>query len=151
IVANILDELQSPPRETELCLRPRGTSMRRYGRVLEPRDLEAASVGDAPVKHRGVYLVTGGAGGLGYLFARHLAGHYRARLILSGRSALDRKIEDKLEALRALGAETLYVAANVADGVQARGLIEQAKARFGALNGVLHCAGVNDDALLTRK
>jgi acyl transferase domain-containing protein/acyl carrier protein len=152
-VTCIVNELQSPPqRETEIRCRPRGVmSMQRFVRVLARRDLETTSMGEAPLKHRGVYLVTGGIGGLGYLFARHLAERYRARLVLSGRSALDRKAEDKLERLRALGAEAIYLQASIADAAQAHGLIEQAKARFGALNGVLHCAGVNDDALLIRK
>ncbi|MGO4776377.1 beta-ketoacyl reductase, partial [Lysobacter sp. 2RAB21] len=103
------------------------------------------------MKHGGVYLITGGLGGLGYLFACHLAERYRARLVLSGRSALDADGERKLEQLHALGAEAVYLQADIADADRARELIAGARARFGALNGVLHSAGVNDDALLIRK
>ncbi|GAA4798003.1 hypothetical protein GCM10023307_25010 [Lysobacter hankyongensis] len=152
-VTAIIDELQAPPqRETEVRYRTDGGAQaQRSVRVLTERTPASAAVGDMPLKHGGVYLITGGLGGLGFLFARHLAEHYRARLVLSGRSALDAAGEKKLEQLHALGAEATYLQADVADADRAHDLVIGAKARFGALNGVIHSAGVNDDALLIRK
>ena len=71
--------------------------------------------------------------------------------MLSGRSALNAAGEKTLEALRALGGDAVYLQADIADADRAQDLIAGAKAHFGALNGVLHSAGVNDDALLIRK
>ena len=152
-VTAIVEELQSPSRhEVEIRRRAgEGVHARRRVRALSEQTLAAPSTAELPLKHGGVYLITGGLGGLGLLFARHLAEHYRARLVLSGRSALDAAGEQKLQQLHALGAEVVYLQADVADADRARDLVDGAKSRFGALNGVIHSAGVNDDALLVRK
>ncbi|WP_238553333.1 SDR family NAD(P)-dependent oxidoreductase [Dickeya sp. DW 0440] len=93
--------------------------------------------------HRGHYVITGGAGKLGLLMAHYLASRYQARLVLSGRSAKPGEaVMQQLAAMRELGAEVCYVAADVAQDGQADALIAQAKAAFGAIEGVLHCAGV---------
>jgi acyl transferase domain-containing protein/acyl carrier protein len=152
-VTAIVEELQAPSRH-EVEVRRRtgdGTRAQRRVRALAEQALAVPAAGDVPLKHGGVYLITGGLGGLGLLFARHLAEHYRARLVLSGRSALDAAGEQKLQQLHALGAEAIYLQADVADADRVRDLLAGAKTRFGALNGVIHSAGVNDDALLIRK
>ena len=57
-----------------------------------------------------------------------------------------------VEALEAAGAEVLVAAADVLDpGSAARGDRRRRSARFGALHGVFHAAGVLDDALLETK
>jgi acyl transferase domain-containing protein/acyl carrier protein len=152
-VTAIVEELLAPSRHEVEVRRRAGEGVRAMRRVraLVEQALAASSTGDLPLKHGGVYLITGGLGGLGLLFARHLAEHYRARLVLSGRSALDAVGEQKLQELHALGAEAIYLQADVADADRARALVAGAKARFAALNGVIHSAGVNDDALLIRK
>ncbi|MGN6152093.1 MAG: SDR family NAD(P)-dependent oxidoreductase, partial [Lysobacteraceae bacterium] len=152
-VTAIVEELQAPSRHEVEVRRRTGdaASAQRRVRVLAEQAMSAASTGDVPLKQGGVYLVTGGLGGLGLLFARHLAERYRARLVLTGRSALDAAGEQKLAQLHALGAEAVYVQADVADAGRTRDMVAAAKARFGALNGVIHSAGVSDDALLIRK
>ncbi|WP_332309352.1 SDR family NAD(P)-dependent oxidoreductase [Pseudomarimonas arenosa] len=152
-VTALIDELQAAPqRETEVRYRTQGSAAgQRSVRALALQSPEHATAGPMPLKHGGTYLITGGLGGLGRLFARHLAEHYRARLAISGRSTLDARGEQALEQLRALGAEAVYLQADITDAEQTRTLIADIKARFGALNGVLHSAGVNDDALLIRK
>jgi len=152
-VTALIDELQTAPqRDTEVRYRTHGAAAaQRSVRALALQSPERTPAGPVPLKQGGTYLITGGLGGLGILFARHLAEHYRARLAISGRSAPDARIEDALEQLRALGAEAVYLQADIADAERTRALIADVKARFGALNGVLHSAGVNDDALLIRK
>jgi len=46
----------------------------------------AAIEGRTPLKEGGVYLITGGLGGLGKIFSRHLLEKYNATLIILGRS-----------------------------------------------------------------
>ena len=152
-VTALIDELQTAPqRDTEVRYRTQGAAAaQRSVRALALQSPERAPAGPIPLKQGGTYLITGGLGGLGILFARHLAEHYRARLAISGRSAPDARIEDALEQLRALGAEAVYLQADITDAERTRVLIADVKARFGPLNGVLHSAGVNDDALLIRK
>ncbi|KAF6610832.1 KR domain-containing protein, partial [Paenibacillus sp. EKM208P] len=63
------------------------------------------TMGRVPWKDRGTYLITGGAGGLGLIFAEDIAQRVReATLVLVGRSNLDEGRQAILEKLKALGA-----------------------------------------------
>ena len=110
----------------------------------------AVSEGEA-IRQRGVYLVTGGLGGLGLLFARHLAERHAARLVLTGRSPLDARGETTLQALRDAGGDIVYVQADVADAAQAQVAVDAARTRFGRIDGVIHAAGVHRDAFAIHK
>ncbi|HEV7499657.1 MAG TPA: SDR family oxidoreductase, partial [Vicinamibacteria bacterium] len=86
-------------------------------------------------------------GGIGLALAEHLAGRVRARLVLlgrSGRGASDQRVREGIRRCEALGAEVLVVAADVADREGLRRALAEARARFGRIHGVLHCAGVAD-------
>ena len=100
------------------------------------------------VKQNGVYIVTGGLGGLGYIFSQYLARQFGARLVLSGRSAPD---QAKLAALKALGGEAIYVQADVAEPGQAAALVAAAKSAFTQINGIIHSAGINRDGFILNK
>jgi polyketide synthase PksN len=124
------------------------------------RKLKAFDLGEAPavplsegvgIRENGTYLITGGAGGLGLIFAEFLAKEHKARVVLTGRSALSAEREAKLEALRVGGAEVLYVAADVSSYDDVRKLIDESKSRFGAIHGVVHAAGVLRDSLIRNK
>ena len=125
----------------------------RHVRTLERLDAAAFAASDAGLglKQRGVYLITGGAGGLGLVFAEDLARRCQARLVLTGRSALPAAREARLEQLRALGAEVLYVAADVSRADDVRRVLAETRDRFGRLDGIVHGAGVLRDSLLRRK
>ncbi|SCG02914.1 Acyl transferase domain-containing protein [Streptomyces sp. LamerLS-31b] len=112
---------------------------------------------DGPVgtllEERGVYLVTGGLGALGLAVARALAHTgLRPRLALLGRGA-DRperreRIASTVAALEAAGAEVTLHAADVCDAAAMRGVFDALRARYGAVHGVLHTAGVAGGGLL---
>jgi acyl transferase domain-containing protein/tryptophanase/acyl carrier protein len=111
----------------------------------------AASPRTVVLREHGVYLITGGAGGLGVLFGEFLAKQHRARLILTGRSSLSAAGEIKLDALRKAGAEVLYVQADVSKRADVRKLVDEGKSRFGAIHGVIHAAGVVRDSYIKNK
>lgn len=112
---------------------------------------DAESFASSPVRHRGAYIITGGAGGLGLIFAEHLAKEFQARLVLSGRSALKPEIEATLDALRAAGAEVEYVQADVAKREDVERLAAVCRERYGAVHGIVHSAGVLRDAYIRNK
>ncbi|MEW6379761.1 MAG: type I polyketide synthase, partial [bacterium] len=105
----------------------------------------------ALLREHGVYVITGGLGGLGLIFARYLARQVRAKLVLAGRSDLGTRGQDKITGLESLGAEVVYVQADIASKEQAQELIAKARQRFGRIHGVIHSAGVVRDALLSKK
>ncbi|MFF8195724.1 amino acid adenylation domain-containing protein [Streptomyces bobili] len=84
----------------------------------------------------GVYLITGGAGGLGAALARDLAGRGRPTLVLTGRSP--HPPAALLAELGALGAVARYRQADVTDERQLDTLLAEAPAP----DVVLHLAGV---------
>mgnify|MGYP005834515459 CR=1 FL=1 len=102
------------------------------------------------IKH-GVYLITGGAGGLGLIFAEYLAREYQARLVLSGRSELSEDKKLKILELEALGSEVIYVKGDISVRKDVETLLNEAKARFGEINGIIHNAGINRDSYIIRK
>ncbi|KQU89318.1 polyketide synthase [Variovorax sp. Root318D1] len=108
------------------------------------------------LREGGVYLITGGMGGVGLALARHLSRAWKARLVLLGRTplpargdwerivasadepaALRRKLRQLIE-LETAGAQVLTLTADVTDAAQLREALAAAHARFGALNGVVH-------------
>ncbi len=124
----------------------------RYLRRIHDRPEPGVTMQNAsPIRHRGVYLITGGAGGLGLIFAEHLAKQFQARMVLSGRGALKPDTEAALEAMRAAGGEVVYVQADVSRREDVERLVRVCKESYGALHGIIHSAGVLRDAYLRNK
>jgi len=105
----------------------------------------------ALIKTGGVYLISGGAGGLGFLFAQHLSKYYRATVLLLGRSQSNAKIEEKVSVVRALGGGCDYYSADIGDREGLSTLLQHIILSHGTLNGVIHAAGVIEDAYILRK
>ena len=112
------------------------------GPLLDERDL---------LKKNGVYLISGGAGGLGLVFAEYLTKSYGARLVLTGRSPLGGDKARRINELKAMGAQIDYFQVDVANPLETERLIQDIKSRHGELNGVIHGAGVLRDAYLNMK
>lgn len=104
-----------------------------------------------PIQDRGVYLITGGFGGLGRIFAEHLIQSGKPRLVLTGRTALSSDKERLIERWKQHGAEVIYVQADVSQRVEVERLAKEIKSRFGSCNGILHCAGEIRDQMLVNK
>ncbi|PKM94960.1 MAG: hypothetical protein CVU84_08530 [Firmicutes bacterium HGW-Firmicutes-1] len=103
------------------------------------------------IKHKGVYLITGGAGGLGQIFAEHLAKVYHARLVLVGRSELTKEKQLKIDLLKKYGAEVIYIEADISKKEEVDQLITKAKVEYKEINGIIHSAGVIRDSYLINK
>ncbi len=102
------------------------------------------------LRQGGVYLITGGLGGVGFSLARHLAQHWQAKLVLLTRQ-LSEVAQQRLQALEALGTEVLWLQADVADAASVQAALAQARARFGSLHGVIHAAGVGGGGLIAQR
>ena len=130
--------------------------VRRYDRLALP----AADPDNLPLQTNGVYLITGGLGGIGLTLGRWLARQCSARLLLTGRSALppraewdralqehdgDSAIRRAITAVRdieAAGGEVIVARADAADSDQMERAIELARSRWGEIDGVIHAAGI---------
>nr|AVI26422.1 polyketide synthase [Candidatus Entotheonella serta] len=119
----------------------------RHGQRLikTPVRLHLDAVAQAPWKQGGVYLITGGMGALGSIWARYLAERYQARLILTGRSVcqgdIGKSIRVFIKQLQQLGGDAVYLQADITEPHAVRQLIEQAYQAFGPVRGLIHAAG----------
>jgi len=138
----------------------------RWVPVFEPIRLEKLENHGTRLREKGIYLITGGLGGIGFEIARHLAQSIHARLILTGRSTLpareswaqwlenqgdEDKISLKISGVRELeqmGAEVLLCSADVANREEMQEVIALAEKRFGRINGVIHSAGLPDGCVI---
>lgn len=110
------------------------------------------SASRTPWRHDGVYLITGGAGGLGLVFAQHIARHAsEAVIILTGRSELKPEIVAQIETLNTLCRAVVYWTMDVANDAEVCEVVSQAVEQYGTLHGVLHAAGVNNDGFFLGK
>jgi acyl transferase domain-containing protein/acyl-CoA synthetase (AMP-forming)/AMP-acid ligase II/acyl carrier protein/2-polyprenyl-3-methyl-5-hydroxy-6-metoxy-1,4-benzoquinol methylase len=103
------------------------------------------------LKEKGVYLITGGAGGLGLIFAEYLAKHFKAKLVLTGRSELNEQQTNQIQRLNNFGAEVIYQSADISKRDEVKNLIAQTKSRFNEINGIIHSAGIIKDAFVLKK
>jgi len=166
LISRLMEELTAGPTSPDTVVAYRGNQ--RLIRAFEPFRLEKTGVLPRRLKEKGVYLVTGGLGGVGLELARYLAVNFRARLVLTGRSVFppteewDRRLEQygendpvnrKIRELRAMeenGAEVMVAGADVSDFSQMESVFRRAVERFGGIDGILHCALHLDGALIHR-
>ena len=124
----------------------------RWMQIYQPTPIPAQNA-NGVLRTRGVYLITGGLGEVGFAIAEYLAKAVNARLILIGRSGVPERSDDSLHCSRAKsrieqiaqlerqGAEVLVLKANVADEAQMIQVVAEATSIFGKISGVIHAAG----------
>ncbi|RTZ31355.1 amino acid adenylation domain-containing protein, partial [Paenibacillus polymyxa] len=87
---------------------------------------------ELPWRDGGVYLITGGSGGLGLLVAEELVRRTRAAtLILTGRSTLDGNRQTRLKELESSGARVVYKQGDITDRNTVTSLLESIQKEFG--------------------
>ncbi len=99
----------------------------------------------AVCRQNGVYVVIGGAGGLGEVWTRHMVAQYDAEVIWIGRRPQDAAIEAKLDAIAAIGRRPHYVSADATDATALAAAVADIRARFPRIDGVVHSALVLQD------
>ncbi|MER5209095.1 type I polyketide synthase [Streptomyces sp. NPDC002838] len=101
------------------------------------------------VRPAGGYVVTGGTGGLGLATARWLAERGAGCVVLNGRSVPGPDTARGIEEIRATGTRVVVVLGDIAEPGVAD-LVMRGVTEAGAqVRGVVHAAGVLDDALVT--
>lgn len=167
LVGALVSELTAPASNDLVALR----GGRRLVRTVQRRQ-RACRPDSNPVnrlRRHGVVLITGGLGGIGLHVARWFATERDARVVLMGRTPLpergqwdevierlgpDHPTRRRIEAVRAIeadGTEVLVVAGDVTNPADVRSVVQLTRERFGSLDGVVHAAGVLDDAPLATK
>ena len=103
-------------------------------------------------KQDGVYLITGGLGGLGLIFAKEiLARTSAARVVLTGRSELSLEKQRRMDALPGEGSRVLYRQVDLGDLASVQTLVSGIEEEHGRLDGILHSAGMIADNFIVKK
>jgi acyl transferase domain-containing protein/acyl carrier protein len=142
----------------ESMLHPSGFHVRcepRIHKVMDWKPVEGnpgPNSHEIPWKDKGIYLITGGLGGLGIIFAREISTRVKdAVIILTGRSLGNEEKSLALEALRSQGARVEYIQTDVSVPDEANKLIQHVVQAHGTINGIIHSAGVIRDSFLIHK
>ncbi|MGH3373895.1 MAG: type I polyketide synthase, partial [Actinoallomurus sp.] len=161
IAAQLFRELRSGSTEREVALRGRKRWVSGHSAIRLDQTAGVPSV----LKEEGVYVITGGLGGLGLELAKDLATRARARIVLVGRSGLpprsawaslaagspDEALRERLQGVLAVeeaGGQVLVCAGDVADEGRMRQIRAEVMRAHGRVDGVFHLAGVADLGLI---
>lgn len=143
-LGHLLEEVRTPGEPAAEVRWERGErSVRHFSREAQTQ----AAEGGVGLRRGGVYVVSGGMGGVGYALAEHLARKHEARLCILGRSPLTPQLTSRLQAL----GDALYLPCDVVDSVAVFDAMRTARIRMGDLSGVIHCAGVLRDGSIRTK
>lgn len=94
------------------------------------------------------YLITGGLGGLGLKLAEWMVQRGARHLVLAGRGGPSIFARELISRLEEAGSQVRVIAADVSDRDQVARMLAQVATTMPPLKGVVHAAGVLEDALL---
>ncbi|MFN6479632.1 beta-ketoacyl synthase N-terminal-like domain-containing protein [Nostoc sp. DedQUE07] len=141
----------------------------RWIQTFETVRLDESTPAKTKLKPRGVYLITGGLGGIGLVLAEYLAKTVQAKLVLIGRKGLPERSQweqwlethdsqdnisckiQKMLLLEELGSEIEIKSADVANYEQMQVAVTEALEKFGQINGVIHAAGIAGGGIVQLK
>src|SRR6266508_1765833 len=101
-------------------------------------------------RQKGVYVVIGGAGGLGEVWSRFMIERYQANVVWIGREEESAAVKDKINSLSRLGQAPLYIAADATKLDALQGALNAILERYPAIHGVVHSALILQDQSLAR-
>ncbi|BAY84413.1 putative beta-ketoacyl synthase [Calothrix parasitica NIES-267] len=156
-------ELQTPQIDELIAYR----GHQRWIQKIQPVGLQQTE--QPKLRQKGVYLITGGLGGIGLSLAKYLAQTVQAKLVLVTRKPFPEKAEwsqylskngdkdpisakiIKLQELEEYSAQVLVLNGDASNLEQMRGVVSTAREQFGEINGVIHSAGVPGGGIIQRK
>nr|WP_175429190.1 SDR family NAD(P)-dependent oxidoreductase [Lysobacter enzymogenes] len=122
------------PENSSLALREGS----RYQRRLVPAQLP-----DSPrsrMVEGGVYVVLGGAGGLGRAWSEYALRRYRAHIVWLGRREQDETIGAALRQLSGLGGSVRYLSVDARKRSELEAALKQVESEHGVVHGFVHSA-----------
>ncbi len=143
----LVDELLRSDGETDVALRGGGRLVAR----LKRSSVSSSAPAELRAERDGAYLITGGLGGLGLVFAAALARAGAGAVALLGRRAPDEQARGKIAEIEALGTRVLTVQCDVSRRAELEAALAKVRAELPALRGVLHAAGTLDDGVLMQQ
>lgn len=162
-IDSVIDEIQSNSGVYMVAYRDNC----RYVEVFDKIETNPEQVG-IQLKENGVYLITGGMGGIGLEMAKYLASKCKVNLALVNRTKMperetweeilgkneDVRICHKIKSIQEIeksGSKVLCYNLDISDIGLSKNLIDDLKEKYGSLNGIIHSAGVPGNAFVIRR
>lgn len=106
------------------------------------------------LKEDGIYIITGGMGGLGNLLTSFLVLQKKVNIALLGRKDLydyEEKLEEIQNRFKDTGCSVVYYRTDISDKNQAVSTLNQLRKEYGTINGVFHLAGIVGNGFIKNK
>lgn len=140
----------------------------RYVEELRKVKLDQVEAAEVEIRDTGVYLITGGTGGIGLEMCKYLAEKCKVNIALLNRSALPEraewgeilaKAEDarlcaKLQGIMEIeskGATVVCCSVDVTNLEEMKAVLTQLREEYGRINGIIHSAGIAGDGFIALK
>lgn len=140
----VFQELRSASGEQQVVWRDAA----RYVARLQRRKRSSVKEDHISLRADATYLITGGLGGLGLKLAGWMVERGAKHLVLVGRSGASAPALEVISGLAEAGAQVRVVAADVSEPEHVARTLAEIAATMPPLKGVVHAAGVIEDALL---
>ncbi|MFG1349933.1 SDR family NAD(P)-dependent oxidoreductase [Xanthobacter autotrophicus] len=154
MVRRLADGTLAPLRSELFGIEDAGTAFQHMARARHMGKIvlwqAAAEAGDT-VRGDATFLVTGGLGALGLHAASWLVRHGARSIALVGRSAPGEAAREAVAALRRAGARVEVFRADVGEPAAVEQMLAAVREKMPPLRGLIHAAGVLDDALLVNQ
>lgn len=137
----------------------------RYIEEINEADIDTFDDNEIKINENGVYIITGGMGGIGLQVCKYLASKNRVNLILINRSHVpqniewksyidegpDRNLRIKLQQLTDIentGASVTCYSADVTDPDETQAVLESVRREFGKIDGIFNTVGVSKGSMI---
>lgn len=134
---------------------------KKYTEILNIAKIGSSNNFDNYINENGVYVITGGIGGLGVQIAKCLSEVKNINIVLISRRQLpqfdnweellvenDKKLSDNIRIIQEIvksGSSVKYYSADVTDADRMAFILNEVRSQHGSINGVIHTAGVAGD------
>ncbi|MCG8542350.1 MAG: SDR family NAD(P)-dependent oxidoreductase [Clostridia bacterium] len=140
----------------------------RYVEEFTEYELEDEAVEEIDIKDEGVYLITGGTGGLGLEIAKHLGSINKVNIAMVSRSTIpdrakwdmiletneDEKLCSILKGIKEVertGAKVVCYRGDITSFDDMKIVIDSLRTDFGRINGIIHSAGLAGQGIMIQK
>ncbi|MCL6589237.1 MAG: KR domain-containing protein [Firmicutes bacterium] len=154
----LLAELAAPVKQYLVAYR----DGRRYVEEIARLDIESCPSREIPWREDGVYLITGGAGGVGLVISKFMARSAKVNLAWLNRTPLPEKREwpeliaqnrdfrlvralQTITEIEASGSTVACYGVDIGDETGLDATLREARSKYGRINGIVHSAGVPGD------